>query len=43
MEDTRKVEIAGGNGESVVDAMDTTESVHFIEVVGSGEPDPPAC
>ena len=39
----RNVEIAGGTADSVVDSVDSTEDVHITEVVGSGEPDPPAC
>ena len=39
---SRTVEIAGGTADSVVDAEDTTEGVDITEVVGSGEPDPPA-
>ena len=35
----RVVELA----DSVVDAEDTTEGVQITKVVGSGEPDPPAC
>ncbi|TMX02551.1 hypothetical protein EJD97_021133 [Solanum chilense] len=33
---------AGGTADSVVDAEDTSEGVQITEVVGSGEPDPPA-
>ena len=40
---SRNVEIAGGTADSVVDAEDTSEGVHVTEVVGSREPDPPAC
>ena len=40
---SRTVEIAGGTADSVVDAEDTTKGVQITEVVGSGEPDPPAC
>ena len=40
---SRTVEIAGGAADSVVDAEDTTEGVQITEVVGSVEPDPPAC
>ena len=40
---SRTVEIAGGTTESDVDAEDTTEGVQITEVVGSGEPEPPAC
>ena len=40
---SRNVEIAGGTADSAVVAEDTTEGVHIIEVVGSGESDPPAC
>ena len=40
---SRNVEIAGGTIDSVVDAEDTTEGIQITEVVGSGEPDPPAC
>ena len=40
---SRTMEIAGGTADSVVDAEDTTEGVHITEVVGFGEPDPPAC
>ena len=34
------MEIAGGTADISVDAEDTTEGVHIIEVVGYGEPDP---
>ena len=40
---SKNVEIAGGAGDSVVAAEDTTEGVQITEVVGSGEPYPPAC
>ena len=40
---SRTVEIAGGTTDSDVDADDTTEDVQITKVVGSGEPDPPAC
>ena len=40
---SRTVVIAVGTADSVVDAEDTTEGVHITEVVGSGEPDQPAC
>ena len=40
---SRNVEIAGGTADSTVDAEDTTEGIQITEVVGSGEPDPPAC
>ena len=40
---SRDVEIAGGTADSVVADEDTTEGVQIIEVVGSREPDPPAC
>ena len=40
---SRNVEIAGGTADSVVNALDTTEGVQITEVVGSGEPNPPAC
>ena len=40
---SRNVEIAGGTADSVVVVEDTTEGVQTTEVVGSGEPDPPAC
>ena len=40
---SRNVEIAGGTTDSSVDAVDTTEGVQIIEVVGSGEPYPPTC
>ena len=40
---SRTLEIAGGTADSVVEAEDTTEGVQITEVVGSGEPDPPAC
>ena len=40
---SRFVETAGGTAHSVVDGVDTTEGVEIAEVVGSGEPDPPAC
>ena len=39
---SRNVVIAGGTADCVVDAKDTTEGVQITEVVGSGEPDPPA-
>ena len=40
---SRTMEIAEGTADSVVDAEDTTEGVHITRVVGSMEPDPPAC
>ena len=40
---SRDVTIAGGTSNSVVAYEDTTEGVQITEVVGSGEPDPPAC
>ena len=40
---SRNVEIAGGTADSVVDAEDATKGVLITEVVGSREPDPPAC
>ena len=40
---SRNVEIAGGTADSVVATKDTSEVVQIIEVVGSGEQDPPAC
>ena len=40
---SRNMEVAEGTADSAVDAEDTTESVQITEVVGSGEPDPPAC
>ena len=40
---SRTLEIAGGTADSVVDAEDTSEGILITEVVGSGEPDPPAC
>ena len=40
---SRNVEIAGGTADSVVATKDTSEVVQIIEVVGSGELDPPAC
>ena len=40
---SRNLEIAGGTANSVVDAVDTTEGGQITEIVGSGEPDPPAC
>ena len=39
---SRTVEIAGGTGDSVVVAEDTTEGVQITEDVGSREPDPPS-
>ena len=39
---SRTVKIAGGTTGSVVDAEDTTEGIQITEVVGSGEPNPPA-
>ena len=40
---SRNLEIVGGTSNSVVDAEETIEGVQITEVVGSGEPDPPAC
>ena len=40
---SRDVAIAGGTTDSSITNEDTTEGVQTIEVVGSGEPDPPAC
>ena len=40
---SRTMKIAGGTADSVVHAEDTTEGVQITEVVGSGEPDLPAC
>ena len=40
---SRNVEIARGNADSVVASEDTTEGVQATELVGSGEPNPPAC
>ena len=40
---SKNVEIAGGTADSVVNAENTIEGVQIIEVVGSGESDPPAC
>ena len=40
---SRTVEIVGGTADSVVDAEDTSEGVQIKEVVGSREPDSPAC
>ena len=40
---SRTLEIAGGTTDSAVVAEDTTEGVQIREVMGSGEPDPPAC
>ena len=40
---SRNVEISGGTSDSAFDAEDTTEGVYIIEVVGSGDPDPPTC
>ena len=40
---SRNVEIAGGIADSAVDAQDTNEGVQITLVVGSREPDPPAC
>ena len=39
----RDVVMAGGTVDSVVADEDTTEGVQTTEVVGSGEPNPPAC
>ena len=39
----RTLETAGGTTDGAVAAEDTTEGVHIAEVVGSREPDPPAC
>ena len=40
---SRDVETARGTTDSIVADEDTTEGVQTTEVVGSGEPDPPAC
>ena len=40
---SRTVEIAGGAADSAVADEGTTEGVQITEVVGSGEPNPPAC
>ena len=40
---SRDVAIAGGTADSAVADEYTTEGVHITEVVGSTEPDPPAC
>ena len=40
---SRNMEIAGGTADSAVAAEDTTEGVQITKVVGSREPDPPAC
>ena len=40
---SRDVETAGGTTDSVVSDEETIEGVQITEVVGSGEPDPPAC
>ena len=40
---SRDVETVGGTTDSVVADEDTTEGVQTTEVVGSREPDPPAC
>ena len=40
---SKNVEIVGGTADSAVDAVDTTEGVQITEVVGSKEPNPPAC
>ena len=40
---SRDVAIARGTADSVVVDEDTTEGVQITKVVGSGEPDPPAC
>ena len=40
---SRDVAIARGTAASVVADEDTTEGVQTTEVVGSGEPYPPAC
>ena len=40
---SRNLEIAGVTADSVVDVVDTTEGVQITEVMGSGEPNPPAC
>ena len=40
---SRNVEIEEGTADTVVDVEDTSEDVQVTEVVGSGEPDPPAC
>ena len=39
----RNVETAGGTTDSVVADEDTIEGLQTTYVVGSGEPDPPAC
>ena len=40
---SRNVEIVGSIADNVIDAVDTTEGVQITIVVGSREPDPPAC
>ena len=40
---SRTVEIAGGTNDGALVGDDTTEDVQITKVVGSGEPDPPAC
>ena len=40
---SRDVAIAGGTPDSVVADEDTTKGVQTTQVVGFGEPDPPAC
>ena len=40
---SRNVDIAGCTADSVVDVVDTTEGVQITELVGFGEPNPPAC
>ena len=40
---SRNVKITGGTVDSVVDVVDTSEGVQITEVMGSGEPYPPAC
>ena len=40
---SRNVEIAGGTADSVFDSEDTTQGVQITKVVGSEEPDRPAC
>ena len=40
---SRTVEIAGSTADSAFVAENTTEGVQITEVMGSEEPDPPAC
>ena len=40
---SRDVETVGGTTDSVVGDKETTEGIQTTQIVGFGEPDPPAC